>query len=225
MKTIISILSISVAVLFFSTAGFSQKKDIKGVKSIELDLACQLVLVQGSSPNFEIVGDKDAIDDIETRISNGKLIIKSDRKYQHKEDVVVKIEVDDLDYLELSGVVDMKTVRQLVLDDFEMSVSGVGNVDMGLDVKNFKLECSGVANVNLNGKATDIEMDISGVGKVDAVDLVAKNAEVSNSGVGRVTVNATDNLDADVSGLGTINYEGTPMLHANVSGLGKISRY
>jgi hypothetical protein len=68
-------------------------------------------------------------------------------------------------------------------------------------------------------------LNISGVGKIDALGFTIKNADVSNSGVGRVYVNVSDNLDANVSGLGSIKYEGNPRVDANVSGLGKISQY
>ncbi len=212
--------------MLLSLTTFAQQKhDLKGVKSIQLNLACQLVMVQGNNPNMEIVGDKDAIDDVEIKRTEGKIVLTSERKRQEKEDVVVKIEVDDLDFLGIGGVVDMKTVRTLVFDSFELSVSGVGNIELQLEVEHLELECSGVADVELKGKATKAEMEISGVGKMDALEFVVKSAEVSNSGIGRVYVNVTENLEAEVSGLGSIKYQGNPRLDADVSGLGKISEY
>ena len=43
-------------------------------------------------------------------------------------------------------------------------------------------------------------------------------------GAGQVTVNASDELDADVSGAGIIWYIGAPKLKSNVDGLGWIKR-
>jgi hypothetical protein len=225
MKLKTLIFSIAMALLSFANSASAQKTDISGITSIELNLACQLVLVQGTTPNLEIVGDESALKDIETKIRNGKLIITSDRNNQRKKDVVVKIEIKDLEELHIGGAVDMKTVRKLELDNFKLSISGVGNVEMALIADNFKLNCSGVGNVEIEGKCNSMRMNVSGVGNINANEFEAKNAEVSNSGVGKVNVFVTDDLDASVSGVGSIKYLGSPSINANVSGLGRISKY
>jgi hypothetical protein len=225
MKLVTKISLAALAILLALPTFAQQKHDLNGIKSIQLNIACQLVMVQGTSPNMEIVGDKNAIDDIEIERSGDRITLTSDRRNQEKEDVVVKIEVNDIDFLGIGGVVDMKTVHKLVFDSFKLSVSGVGNIEMALEVQKFDLKCSGVADVELKGKANEAELNISGVGKIDALGFTIKNADVSNSGVGRVYVNVSDNLDANVSGLGSIKYEGNPRVDANVSGLGKISQY
>lgn len=225
MKTKTLLFSLTMALLSIVSAASAQKTQLTGVTSIELNLACQLILVQGSNPNLEIVGEESALKDVETKIRNGKLIITSDRNNQKKKDVVVKIEISDLDELHIGGAVDMKTVRALELDNFKLSISGVGNVEMGLVADNFKLNCSGVGNVEIEGKCNSMKMNVSGVGNIDATEFEAKNADVSNSGVGKVNVFVTDDLNATVSGVGTIKYKGSPSIDANVSGLGRISKY
>lgn len=212
-------------ILNIANSSFAQKTDLNGVTSIEINIACQLVLVQGSTPNLEIVGEESAIKDVETKIRNGKLIITSDRNNQRRKDIVVKIEISDLKELSIGGAVDMKTVKMLDLDDFKMSISGVGNVEMGLKANFFKLICSGVGNVDLDGKCNNMKMNVSGVGNIDATEFEAQNAEVNNSGVGKVNVFVTNELNATVSGVGSIKYLGKPSVNANVSGLGRISQY
>ena len=68
------------------------------------------------------------------------------------------------------------------------------------------------------------EDNIKGAGILSAGDLKAKRAKVSVQGAGQVTVNASDELDAEVSGTGFIWYIGTPKLKSNVNGLGLIQR-
>ncbi len=216
-------------ILFFvlgigARLGYAQRINLNGVTSIEVDIACQLILVQGNEPNMEIVGNEKAVAAIETKIKGGKLIIKSDRQRQRKEDVVVKIEVANLEYLGIGGAVDMKTIRTLKFPNFTLNVSGVGNIEMELVCNNFKLNSSGVTNLNLSGSANDARMVVSGVGNISASNFAIHNAEVQNSGVGRVRVNAVDRLRANVSGIGSISYEGDPLVSSNVSGIGRISR-
>jgi len=224
MKTKTLIISLTVALLSFVNAATAQKTNIDGVTSIELNLACELILVQGTTPNLEIVGEESAINDIETKIRNGKLIITSDRNNQRKKDVVVKIEVEDLDELRIGGAVDMKTIKSLNFPDFKLSVSGVGNIEMNLVSDSFSLACSGVCNLDITGSCKSLKVDVSGVGKIDATEFSATNAKVNNSGVGRINVWVTDMLEASVSGVGSVRYAGEPMVRANVSGLGKIRK-
>jgi hypothetical protein len=225
MKTKAIILTLTLAFFAFGNQVFSQKIDLTNVTSIDVNIACQLIIVQGNSPNLEIVGEESAIKDVETKIRNGNLIITSDRNNQRKKDVVVKIEIADLKELNIGGAVDMKTVKTLELADFVLSISGVGNIEMDLKSNDFKLKCSGVGNVDISGNCNTMRMSVSGVGNINATNFVAKNAYVTNSGVGKVNVHATEMLDAAVSGVGSVKYVGSPVISANVSGLGRISQY
>lgn len=220
------VVAVSIVVIASTKSGYSQKTDIKGVVSIEVNIACQLILVQGNSPNLEIMGDNQAVDNVKIKINGDKLTLstKHDLKWQRKDDIVVKIEVENIQSLEIGGAVDMKTVRTLKLDNLKMSVSGVGNIEMALECKSFRLNGSGVTNLDITGKTDELNMSISGVGNIRATEFIAKKAKVSNSGVGKANVHVTDNLDAEVSGIGSIYYTGTPNVYASVSGLGKIRR-
>jgi hypothetical protein len=206
---------------------FAQKVDIKGITSIDVNIACQLVIVQGYKPNIEILGEKEPVDNVKLTVNGSKLslINRKDLKNLHKEDVIVKIEVEDLRQLNIGGAVDMKTVKMLHFDDFTLNISGVGNVDMDIQANRFNIINSGVANLKLNGKVKHVRINNSGVGSIGADGLVSESATVVNSGVGSVNVNATETLDASVSGIGSIKYLGKPSLNTSVSGLGRISRY
>lgn len=225
MRTIIIAALLTVSSFGIANNSSAQKIDMSGVTSIEVNLACQLVIVQGKTPSIEITGDKRALADIETTVRNGKLLIASERRKQYKEDIIVKIEVDNLEYLGIGGAVDLKSVRTLKFDDFKMSISGVANGKMSLDSKHFDLNCSGVCNLELEGKCNDLEVNVSGVSNIDAADLAALKADVHNSGVGRITVLVKEYLNASVSGVGSIRYAGNPKVRTNVSGLGVIREY
>jgi hypothetical protein len=82
----------------------------------------------------------------------------------------------------------------------------------------------GAAGGNLSGRVDDLTIEIQGAGWISAGELKARRAKVSVQGAGQVTVNASDELDADVSGAGIIWYIGAPKLKSNVDGLGWIKR-
>ena len=216
----------AVLVFLFTASSNAQKIDISNVTAINVNIACQLILVQGNSPNIEILGNDKAVDNVKTQIRNGKLTLTHQREARRvrKDDIVVKIEVSDLKRLDIGGAVDMKTVRELVFDDFTLNVSGVGNVEMQLIANSFRLNCSGVGRVDIAGEANDVRMVVSGVGNVRATNFKAKNARVIHSGVGSVLLHAEENLNASVSGIGSISYAGSPSVSTNVSGMGRIRR-
>jgi hypothetical protein len=227
MKTKFAILVLALIMSIGNGVAVAQKVDIKGITTIDVNIACQLIVVQGNRPNIEILGEQELVENIKLTVNGSKLSLKNRKEFKNvrKEDVVVKIEIEDLRHLNIGGAVDMKTVKVLRLDDFTLNITGVGNVEMEIDVNKFSLLTSGVANVNLVGKARDVIIINNGVGNITAKNLISEKANVVNSGVGRVNVHATETLNASVSGIGSINYSGKPILTTNVSGLGKIRRF
>jgi Putative auto-transporter adhesin, head GIN domain len=93
-----------------------------------------------------------------------------------------------------------------------------------LESEKLSILVEGAAAGNLSGHVDDLTIEIRGAGLISAGDLKAKRAKVSVQGAGQVTVNASDELDAEVKGTGMIWYIGEPKLKSNVSGLGLIKR-
>jgi len=113
------------------------------------------------------------------------------------------------------------TVRELR----KLKVSGVGSVKAtNLDTESLTVSISGAASGRIAGRSDNLSISISGTGSLNAAELKAKRARVVVSGVGDVTVNASDELNAKVSGTGTIWYIGSPKLESSVSGVGSIKQ-
>jgi putative autotransporter adhesin-like protein len=93
-----------------------------------------------------------------------------------------------------------------------------------LESETLSILIEGAAGGNLSGRVDDLTIEIKGAGLLSAGELRAKRAKVSVQGAGQVTVNATDELDAEVKGAGIIWYIGAPKLKSNVDGLGWIKR-
>jgi Putative auto-transporter adhesin, head GIN domain len=93
-----------------------------------------------------------------------------------------------------------------------------------LESEKLTILVEGAAGGNLSGRVDDLTIDIKGAGVLSAGDLKAKRAKVSVQGAGQVTVNVSDELDAEVAGAGIVWYIGAPKLKSNVDGLGWIKR-
>lgn len=92
--------------------------------------------------------------------------------------------------IESSGVVDGR-VKGIRASDFEVELSGVGELD-------------------LEGTCERLHAAVSGVGSLDADGLKCAVVRVSVSGVGEASVFASDAVDASVSGMGEIAVDGSP---------------
>ncbi len=197
--------------------------DITGVKSVDIDLACKVTLIQGDKASLNITGDKDELEDVHVKLRGDKLEIYNDNHHQHKDDVLITITLPELDELSLGGVVDIETPNQVKFSNIKVEVGGVANLDLNIKSNKFSLEASGVLSGEISGETKDLSMEISGVGKINASEFKSENCEVEVSGVAKASVYATEKLDASVSGMGRINYVGRPIINKSCSGFGSIS--
>jgi hypothetical protein len=117
------------------------------------------------------------------------------------------------------------TYKVTVKDLRRINVQGGAAIEASkLESKELSILVEGAAGGNLSGRVDDLTIEIKGAGQISAGTLRAKRAKVTVQGAGQVTVNASDELDAEVSGAGIIWYVGEPKLKSNVSGLGLIKR-
>ena len=75
-----------------------------------------------------------------------------------------------------------------------------------LESEKLSILVEGAAGGNLSGRVDDLTIEIKGAGQIGAGELKAKRAKISVQGAGQVTVNASDELDAEVLGAGIIFY-------------------
>lgn len=92
-----------------------------------------------------------------------------------------------------------------------LRVSGVASGDIeGVDSEEFDLRVSGVAEVDISGTCGMLDAKVSGVGELDAKDLKCRDADVVLSGVGEMSVYASESIDVTASGVGSVNVYGNP---------------
>ena len=213
-------------VVIYTNKSFAQVDipDITGVKDIELNLACKVILMQGEISRLEIKGDFDDLEDITARVIGNRLVIKNYDRFQYRRNVQIKLTVPDLRNLSITGSVKLETPSPVFYKNLDIDVSGVADFVMRLKSNDFKIDVSGVIHAELIGETTNMSVDISGVGKLNADSFRSEYCDIEVSGLAKADVYATETLRAEVSGLGSINYEGNPHVRKSSSGLGFISK-
>ena len=92
----------------------------------------------------------------------------------------------------------------------------------GLDVE-AKLTGSGL--IILDGVAETADLTLSSSGKIDALDMLTKEAKTLISGSGKIFVHATDYLDITITGSGNLYYRGNPLITTRITGSGNVRPY
>lgn len=105
-----------------------------------------------------------------------------------------------------------------------VEVEGSANVIVdGVAEERYDATVHGSGQVTINGQTAHFEAWVDGSGAVRAFDLLARDADVTVEGSGRIEVCAFGRLDAEVDGSGAIRFDCTPKsLGRHVSGSGTI---
>lgn len=221
---------ISVFLMFITLASFAQNRETRDVRDFDeviMRLSGQVYIKQGNKNEVILEGDEDLLGRIETEVRGGRLSIGTKGRWSFRRSrsrLNVYITVKELKGVSVSGSGDIIGQTPFKSDDFTLSISGSGDIELELDVKNVSAKISGSGNMELSGSAEYAKLGMSGSGKYLAEDLKVDDYEISISGSGRSSINAQENLDVRISGSGSVYYKGRPSVNSSVAGSGKVRR-
>lgn len=225
------IIFLSAFIFIVASAGTAsgQTKEIRDVKNFtKVNFGVSGNLYINIGPEFKVVleGDKDDLEEIETQVSGGRLVIKKDNwSFNFNEKITAYITMPEIEALGVSGSGKAEIKDVVKADELDLSVSGSGKLYTS-EISVSKLDCSisgsGDIYINENGNAGSAKISVSGSGNYIGESLKIENADIHISGSGNCTCNVTESLKASVSGSGNVSYEGNPKVDAHVSGSGKV---
>lgn len=157
----------------------------------------------GPATKLEVRGPKDWVARLVTKVENGVLVAKIPGTSNDQPEIKLVITTPDLTSIDISGVVALRAAK-LATKNLDVTVSGVGTVDLA-------------------GRADTLRVTSSGVGEIRAKDLVASSVSASLSGAGSVAVQAKKEVEATLSGAGDLTIYGNPAsVKKQLSGVGEI---
>lgn len=174
----------------------SRDFDYKNFDKIRVTGVYEIDVKVGGAFSVAISGPEKELERTDIRVDGNALVLsqknkrKGWRKNRHNQTVFATITLPVLSAVDVSGVVD-GTFYGIKADDFEFSVSGVGDIDFA-------------------GECQSLTATISGVGDVDAKEFECADVSVKISGVGDASVYASSSVDARISGMGDIDVFGAP---------------
>jgi len=174
---------------------------------INLQIAANIFLYQGKEQKVVVIGQKNIIDSLTTKVKNGvwKLNFKPGIYKDVKLDVYIVLPI--ISSIKVSGVGDIKMGSFDGLKDLDIRLSGASL---------FIAEQSSTLNGTL-------EISNSGASMLDCFAIDAETCKINLSGVGKCNVTVNSKLDVNISGVGIVNYKGHPTeINKQISGVGKL---
>lgn len=234
-------LSLIVAVLFLTNCDAQKYGRIKGDGNVVNDSrevgnfdnmsvsgSFDVDLVKGKEGKIDISIEKNLLPYLITEVDNGELKIKWKKgtNISSKRGVRLTVYFNTINGVAMSGSGDINSKDLMKADNFNVRVSGSGDINLNLDVNNLEATVSGSGDLDFKGSATSIEARVSGSGDIEAYGLQTDKAELKISGSGGMTLSVKNELYARVSGSGDISYRGNPAKEdIKVSGSGNVSSH
>ena len=188
----------------------------------------KILLVAGKEGNITIQGDENIITHIITEVKNNELHISFEKNLNvtYRSEITVTVPVEEISGITFSGSGDIVSKTTLNATNFNVKMSGSGDVDIDVNATKITASLTGSGDITISGKTKELEAKVVGSGDIDCSKLVSENATVAVSGSGDLKVNCTNDLTATVAGSGTIKYKNKPAtMNKTVAGSGEIIGY
>lgn len=233
MKAIQQLSSLLIILLISATSVLAFQKETREVSTftkISLRTSANVYLTQGNMQKIEISGKRGSLEELETKVRDGKLIIDDKRRNNWGNwgglgDVDIYITVKEIETIAVSGSGDLVSRSKFNCSDLDISVAGSGDLEFETDARDVSISIAGSGSVVLSGSSNINKVSIAGSGKLDAEDMETDSYRISIAGSGRCKVHAKDEITSRISGSGSVYYKGNPSkINNNSSGSGKIRK-
>lgn len=194
--------------------------------AIEVPVKAIIKVDAGQQTAIEISGYKNLLHLIKTEIKNNTLRIYKEEltHFNTDKDITVTISAAALTRLSISGAGEAEIAGALKADNFNLDISGAGDVTIDNIIANtFIAGLSGAGSLEVNGgNVNKAVYTVTGAGDISAFPMVARQTIAHVTGAGDVEVNTTENLEASITGAGSVSYKGHPAIKQNTTGAGSV---
>lgn len=200
----------------------SETLNIGEFEGIQLEMDAEVYITQGPDFDVTVEGKENIIDELERDIRSGIWRIETDDCVRDVDELRIYITLPRIRSIGISGSGSIRGENVFLVDDIDLTISGSGQLDLGLEADDIDVRISGSGDLELEGLADELDARISGSGDINAFRLRVREADVQISGSGDTEITVTDYLRARISGSGDILYKGNPALDVSVSGSGEV---
>lgn len=203
----------------------SEKKDVGKFHSIEFRGHGVVYLSPGYDYEVRLEGEQALLDEYETAVHSGILIIKSDSwlKFWRKKPITVYVSMPNVRKVSVAGSGSILGESTVFSERLGVELTGSGEIELDVETQQLESIISGSGEIRLRGSTKALRHTISGSGDLKAFNLETKRSEIKITGSGNCELSASNQLNVLISGSGTVFYRGDPQtVSQEVSGSGKV---
>lgn len=207
----------------------SEERQVSNFTGISSGGSYDVYVKMGNTEDLRIEGDEDRIKNIETKVENGILKIRTIKSangwsWNNRGSIKIYITAKALNSLAVSGSGNMEVNGTVKANSFNTQVSGSGNIHLNVQCSTLNAAVSGSGGMKISGSTTAAHISISGSGGIDGRNLKTSTTDIKVSGSGNGSIHVEKQLNASVSGSGNISYAGNPKVNQSKSGSGSIHK-
>ncbi len=187
-------------------------RDIEGFTSVRNASSIPMIVDVGPDFSVEVLCDENLLGFIETRLRSDTLELShpTDTAIAPEAVCEVAVTMPVLDRVHASSNGDIEAVGDLSGVSY-VRISDRGDVFLdGIDTSQLRLINQSRGQMVLTGVVDVLAMSSAGAGGIDAGELVATIANISNTGDGDITANVTDHATVSIQGEGDVVIYGDP---------------
>lgn len=204
----------------------TEMRDISGFDGVSTCCNINVELRQGAF-DVKVEAESNLLEYISTEVSGGRLKIdfKDRVSIRANEKITVYVSLPELEHVKASSSGRVVCKAEFTGDEMELDVSSGAYIQMAFAGDEVEAEASSGGRVEVSGSGRSVRASASSGGSVRAGDFAAKKGRCNSSSGGGVTVNVSEDLNADASSGGSVRYSGNPSnVDADTSSGGSVRR-
>ncbi|MBC7885073.1 MAG: DUF2807 domain-containing protein [Saprospiraceae bacterium] len=216
--------------LCLMSVGFGQSKTLPSFTSISTSGSVKVELVKGDQSKAEYTIVKGSADDLIIEVTGGELDvkIKSKNSFWNRSETKANVTVyyQTLNEIDCSAGSSISSNSEIKASVMDIDASSGAKCQVKVQSDGIKVSTSSGSKVTVSGTTGSATYDASSGARIDAVNLVASDADADVSSGGSISLFASKKLKAEASSGGNIKYRGNPASTNIDSGMsGSISSF
>ncbi len=188
-----------------------ENRSHRNFSGIKVGGSFDVFIQQGNTERVTIEADENLMDQIETKVEQGVLVIRTRKGIENASKLNVFVTIESLDFLKVSGAADLVAEDHIRVRDLEIQSSGSSDIKlMNLNAEKINCSSTGSSDIKLVGRADTINGNFSGSSDLKASELRAKHCKLRLSGSSDAKVYVAISIDAVTSGSSDIYCSGNP---------------
>lgn len=206
-----------------------QTRSVGDYDRISVTGMMQVQLVAGKEGRIDLEAESNLMEYIETEVNGGQLKISVKKGYNlqpsNNNPIRLVVPFESIDGVTLTGSGSISNKDEIRERDFEVTVTGSGDVNLSLVTQNLEGTITGSGDIRLKGNTENFRAKVTGSGDFLAYELKANAVDASVLGSGDIEVSPGIELNAKIAGSGDIKYRGNPgKQNFKTTGSGSVSK-